>query len=434
MRIDKLSLKNFRGFAEVEFDFHPTFNLLVGENGSGKTSVLDALSVAAGSWFLGIGGHDTRHIQDGDIRKLAHQVGETTTFEGQYPVVVQSHGLVNGLLLPDEPLHWTRDIEKKGGKTRFKDATDIKRLAAEVEARVRRGESIALPLIAYYGAGRLWVPAKDMEGGGPVKDAPPPSRLDGYKTSIDPRINFPSLFRWLADEKYAAIESKKERNVFRVVKFAMRACLEGCESLDYEVREKTLVITMQRGERLPYHLLSDGQKIMLALVADIAIKAATLNPQLEDRVLEETRGVVLIDELDLHLHPRWQRHVVADLKKIFPQLQFFASSHSPQVIGETPHEEIILLKNNGTWTRPDASIGLHTNEVLREIMGADIVNAEAANEFEQIVHLIDDGEFEIAQSRIDDYRKRMGNVPELEASEVYMARVEALSDDGKEDG
>jgi predicted ATP-binding protein involved in virulence len=143
--------------------------------------------------------------------------------------------------------------------------------------------------------------------------------------------------------------------------------------------------------------------------------------------------VVIIDELDLHLHPRWQRHVVADLKKTFPKLQFIASSHSPQVIGETPHDEIILLKNDGTWTRPNASIGLHSNEVLREIMGAEIVNAEAAEEFAVISGLIDDGDFEAAQARINAYRQRMGNLPELEASEVYMARVEVLANDGKED-
>ncbi len=434
MRIDQLSLTNFRGFPNVAFDFHPKFNLLVGENGSGKTSVLDALSVAAGSWFLGIGGYDTRHIQDADIRKIALRAGETTTFEGQYPVVVEASGVIDGPFLSAEPLKWARDIEKAGGKTRFKQAATIKRLASEVEARVQRGEGIVLPLIAYYGAGRLWVPAKDMEGGGPEKEAPVPSRLDGYKTSIDPRISFPALFRWLANEKYVAVEKKQERQVFRIVKAAMRSCLAGCEALDYEIEQKTLVVTMRRGERLPYHLLSDGQRAMLALVADIAIKAASLNPQLEGRVLQETRGVVLIDELDLHLHPRWQRHVVADLKTTFPKLQFFASSHSPQVIGETPHDEVILLKTDGSWTRPDASIGLHSNEVLREIMGAEILNAEAAKEFESISKLIDDGEFGAAQARIDDYRQRMGNLPELEASEVYMAKVEALAEVGREDG
>lgn len=433
MRIDKLSLTNFRGFPHAEFDFNSKFNLLVGENGSGKTSVLDALSVAAGSWFLGIGGYETRHIQDTDIRKLALRNGESTTFEGQYPVIVEAEGTIDGVFLHTEPLKWSRDIEKAGGKTRFKNATNLKKLASEVEARVQRGEPVQLPLIAYYGAGRLWVPAKDMDSSGLDKDASPPSRFDGYKTSIDPRISFPTLFRWLADEKYTALDKKSERLVFRTVKHAMSSCLEGCKSLDYETSERKLIVTMSRGEQLPYHLLSDGQRAMLALVADIAIKAAMLNPQLEDNVLQETRGIVLIDELDLHLHPRWQRHVVADLKKTFPKLQFFASSHSPQVISETPHDEIILLKKDGSWTRPDSSIGLHTNEVLREIMGAEIVNACAAKEYEEIAKLIDDGEFELAQSRINTYRGLMGNLPELEASEVYMAKVEALAAFGKEE-
>jgi predicted ATP-binding protein involved in virulence len=430
MRIDKLSLTNFRGYSKLELTFHEKFNLFVGENGSGKTSILDALSVAAGSWFLGIGGHDSRPIQEGDIRKLAVHAGETSTFEGQYPVVVEAEGIIDGPFLPNEPLKWCRDIEKSGGKTRFKQAGAIKKLASDVEAQVKGGAGINLPLIAYYGAGRLWVPAKDMEGGDPDKDAAPPSRLDGYKTSIDPRISFPSLFRWMANEKYVALEKKEERKVFRAVKTAMCSCLEGCDSVDYVVAQKTIVIKMKDGGSLPYHLLSDGQRAMLALAADIAIKAATLNPQLEDRVLEETHGVVLIDELDLHLHPRWQRHVVSDLKKTFPGIQFFASSHSPQVIGETPHDEIILLKTDGSWSRPDASIGLHSNEVLRNIMGADVVNIEAGQMFCKISKLIDGGEFDQAKEQIYEYRRKMGNLPELEASEVYMARVEILAEEG----
>lgn len=433
MRIDKLSLKNFRGFAEAEFNFHPKFNLLVGENASGKTSVLDALSVAAGSWFLGIGGCATRHIKEQEIRRFMIKQGETMTLEEAYPVEVSATGIIDWTKPEPKQETWKRSIENAGGNTRFKEAVSIKKKATEIQVLVRNQQPVALPLIAYYGAGRLWALPKDMEAGASRKKNGLLSRFDGYKTSIDPRISFPNLFRWLREEKYVALEKQSERKTFQVVKAAMKSCLAGCENLDYDVSHQSLLVTLSSGRILPYHLLSDGQRAMLAMVADIAIKAATLNPHFEDRVLEETRGVVLIDELDLHLHPRWQRHVVEDLKRTFPQIQFFASTHSPQVIGETPHEEIILLKNDGTWTRPDASIGLHTNEVLREIMGADIVNAEAAKEFEQIAHLIDEGEFESAQSRIDDYRKRMGNVPELEASEVYMARVEALADDGKEE-
>ena len=425
---------NFRGFAEAEFDFHPNFNLLVGENASGKTSVLDALSVAAGSWFLGIGGCANRHIKADDVRCVVIQQGETMTMEESYPVEVSATGIIDWTKHTPNKETWKRDIENAGGKTRFKDAVVIKKKAAEIEILVRNGASVALPLVAYYGAGRLWVPAKDMEGGATEMNAGLQSRFDGYKTSIDPRISFSNLFRWLRTEKYVALEKQGERKTFHIVKAAMKSCLEGCESLDYDVSQQTLLVTLRSGRVLPYHLLSDGQRAMLALVADIAIKAATLNPQLEEHVLEETRGVVLIDELDLHLHPRWQRHVVADLKRTFPKLQFFASSHSPQVIGETPHNEIILLKSDGTWMRPDASVGMHSNEVLREIMGAEIVNADAAREFETISRLIDDAEFEAAQTRINAYRERMGNLPELEASEVYMAKVEALAEERKEEG
>lgn len=427
MRIDKLTVKNFRGFEDTSFDFRPQFNLIVGENASGKTSLLDALAVAAGSWFLGIGGHDTRHIREEDVRKVYIENPFLQTMEAQFPVSVEAEGAVPGVLLHDEPGRWSREIENAGGKTRFKKASWIKQAATEAERRVRRGDSIRLPLIAYYGAGRLWVPAKDMEGGEVDKHGPPPSRLDGYKTSIDPRISFPALFRWLANEKYVALDQREERQTFRVVKEAMRLCLEGCVSLDYEVGTKTLVAKMERGEKLPYALLSDGQRSMVALVADIAVKAAMLNPHLGESALIETDGVVLIDELDLHLHPRWQRHVVADLKRTFPKIQFFASTHSPQVIGETPHEEIIALKNNGEWIRPDASIGLSSNEVLTEIMGATIVNWEAEKKFQDIANLIEDGNFEGAQSLIAACRKQLGDVPELETSEVYMERVDALA-------
>lgn len=434
MRIDKLTIQNFRCFEEATFDFHPQFNLLVGENASGKTSVLDALSVAAGSWFLGIGGHDTRHIREEDVRKVFHENPFLRTLESQYPVSVEAEGVIPGLLLHNDPGTWSREIKNAGGKTRFKNATWIKKAAAEAESLVRRGQLIRLPLIAYYGAGRLWMSAKDMEGSEAHKHAPLPSRLDGYKTSIDPRISFPTLLRWLANEKYVALQKKAERNTFRAVKEAMRSCVEGCASLDYDVELKMLMVRMERGEALPYSLLSDGQRAMITLVADIAVKAALLNPQLNDAVLTETDGVVLIDELDLHLHPRWQRHVVADLKRTFPKIQFFASTHSPQVIGETPHNEIILLKNDRTWTRPEASIGLHSNEVLLEIMGATTVNREAEENFIAIAKLIDEGDFESAGALISQCRERLGTVPKLEASEVYMDRVDILAADDGDDG
>jgi predicted ATP-binding protein involved in virulence len=431
MRIDRLHLHNFRCFADLEMTFHPQFNLIVGENGSGKTSLIEALTVAAGSWFLGITDHKTRNIADLEIRRAPVQSGQSHNLEPQYPVVVEAEGLLLGSQGLDQPATWKREKLSKDGKTVSGRVPSIKRLAEEAERRVQRAVNTPLPLISAYGAGRVWVEPKDMEKNVPLEAMAVGSRLQGYQMSIDPRIDFTALFRWLAKEKLVALQEGAERFVFQVVKRAMRDCLEGCTSLDFDVIRNSVVADMSGGRKLPYHLLSDGQRAMLAMVADIAIKAAVLNPQLMDRVLAETTGVVLIDEIELHLHPRWQRHVVRDLKATFPRLQFFATTHSPQVVGETPHEQIRVLRSDGTWTQPQASIGLQTNEVLSEIMRAPTVNQEAAREFEEIGRLIDEADFDAAQQRIVTYRQRMGNLPELEAREVYMARVDALAGDAE---
>jgi predicted ATP-binding protein involved in virulence len=149
---------------------------------------------------------------------------------------------------------------------------------------------------------------------------------------------------------------------------------------------------------------------------------------LESRVLAETPGVVLIDELDLHLHPRWQRHVVKDLKAIFPAIQFFASTHSPQIIGETPPEEIILLKLDGSWERPSQSIGLDSSEVLRDIMKADSINAEVARDLDELERLLEETEFEAARSKISEIRGRYGELARTAGAEAYMARMDILAD------
>src|SRR4029077_13948125 len=124
--------------------------------------------------------------------------------------------------------------------------------------------------------------------------------------------------------------------------------------------------------------LSAGQRMMLAMVADIAIKAVTQNNFLVNpsalatafteptpRVLAETPGLVLIDELDVHLHPRWQRRVATDLKKTFPKIQFVCTSHSPQVIEELRPEEIIRLLPEGGYDVPAQSYGMDANWILQ---------------------------------------------------------------------
>jgi predicted ATP-binding protein involved in virulence len=270
-----------------------------------------------------------------------------------------------------------------------------------------------------------------MRGEGESNERMENNRLDGYLFSLDPRINFADLFRWLREERYVSLEKGGDRFGFAAVKRAMCACLEDCDGVDYHVSEKALIVETRSRGRLPFDLLSDGQKSMLALVADIAFKAALLNPQLGDRVLEQTPGVVFIDELDLHIHPRWQRRLVADLKKVFPAIQFFATTHSPQVVGETPPEQIMLLHRDGSWSRPKQTVGLSSNQVLEHIMGAEALNGEMATAFTAVFNLVEAGDFEAARKRIAELRGPAGHdFAELIEAENYMQSVEGVAREG----
>lgn len=432
MKITRLDLQNFKGFKEAHFEFNDQFNLVVGENGSGKSSLLDALAVAAGSFLLGVRGYDSRHIRPEDIRVESSSLGETPAPLPQYPVEVCAEGAVKDeqTLTGEWAITWKREISGNGGKTTQRDAKALKERAEKLVKQVQADKAVSLPVIAHYGAGRLWVPTRDMQGENiKVGDLKNPARLDAYTFCIDPRIKFTEIFAWLANEKYVALEQGYESEVFKIAKSAMARCVEGCSFLDYSVKEKDLFAAFEGRERLPFSMLSDGQRAMLSLVADIAIKAAILNPHKKATILEETSGVVLIDELDLHLHPKWQRQVVSNLKEIFPKIQFFASTHSPQVIGETPVEQIIVLRQDGSWFRPEASLGLNSNEVLRDIMEANYVSSAFTQQITELDDLLQEGEFEKAQEMIAALRKEFPNVPEFDRVEDYMTQVDELADE-----
>jgi predicted ATP-binding protein involved in virulence len=168
------------------------------------------------------------------------------------------------------------------------------------------------------------------------------------------------------------------------------------------------------------------------MVAEIARRACLLNSSyLGERVLEETTGLVLIDELDLHLHPRWQRRVIGDLKRIFPKIQFFATTHSPQVIGEARPEEIVLLTPEGQ-KRPPQSYGMDSNWVLECVMEAEGRDPTVAKEIAHLYDEIEDGKFEEARARIAKLRKEIGSFGDVEAAESYMWRVEHEGDEAAE--
>jgi predicted ATP-binding protein involved in virulence len=343
MRIDEIRLKNFRGFDEIQIKLNPNFNLIVGDNGSGKTAILEALTVAMGSFFLGLKNTDSRNIRMADIRLKAYENSE----EFQYPVEIESVGYISGI-----KLNWIRSLNSQKGNTLLNQPYMIKRLSETFDEKIRNGELFTLPVLAYYPTGRLWKDLVERKRKGQEKKIVA-SRLRAYKSCLQATLTFKIFVKWFEGKERSSFQKREEDISLRIIRSLLIRNIPDCKNLYYEYdldKVKGLKIEQLDGGILPFEYLSDGIRNLIALLADIAYSCLVLNPHLKESTLLETPGIVLIDELDLHLHPEWQKLIVQILKKEFPAIQFITSSHSPFLIQEMEEGQLIKLKNNTVST------------------------------------------------------------------------------------
>ena len=161
--------------------------------------------------------------------------------------------------------------------------------------------------------------------------------------------------------------------------------------------------------RIPMTQLSDGYRCTISLIADIAYRMAILNPQLLDHVLEETEGIVLIDEVDLHLHPSWQQRILKDLLSIFPKVQFIVTTHAPAVINSVDSDSLIILKDDEAITAPDETYGKDVNTILREIMEVSERPQDIKKLFGEFYELLDAEDYAEAEKKVNSLEKVLGN-------------------------
>ena len=356
MRVDQLHVENFKRFEELHLDLNPRFTLLVGDNGAGKTSVLDALAVAASIWLVDPPDssllNSRRGIWPNEIRLEPISSGDRTQFVERRPVLIKSVGEIAG-----EGIEWTRQIPEGGVKISNAAAKDARALIAEAFEVGEEGAGVLCPVVAYYGAGRAWLPSRArVEKGTP---SGPARRWEAFYDCFEERIRIGDLVQWFQREAIAAGNRKgRWRPGYEAVRLAILRCVPDADALWFDGDRSDIVLSMG-GEPCPFSNLSAGQKMMVALIADIAIKAVTQNAYLlpEDEldtdgerlpdVLRRTPGLILIDELDTHLHPTWQRRVVNDLKETFPAMQFVCTSHSPFVIQSLQAGDLRTLDASG---------------------------------------------------------------------------------------
>lgn len=359
MRIDKITLQNFRCFEQLEVEFLPNFNVIIGNNGTGKSSLLKALKIALNFFINEIDKREELNI-DKDIRIKYFE--KTHTIEKQLPAKLSFDSFLSNKL----PYKVNKEITNLGtgkvGTTDFTGANHIQDLLQNV----RNGAEIILPVIAYFSPFRKFETTnKEVEIIGAK------SRLVGYDNAIDEKFDFETFANWFKNQELIFLQEGKKDFRLELISKAVSFCIPNCESISYSIKLNTILAKFKDEKFTPIDLLSDGFKSMLAMVADIAYRCINLNPHLGENALEST-GVVLIDELDVHLHPNWQKKVVKMLKTAFPNIQFIVTTHSPLILHSLElGDRIINLEDNQVYYN-DNMFGRDANDTLLQLMDTKV--------------------------------------------------------------
>ncbi|MEW6347456.1 MAG: AAA family ATPase [Thermodesulfobacteriota bacterium] len=419
MRIETLVFQNFRCIRSLRLDFHPQMNIFVGVNGAGKSSVLDCLAVML-SRFVGrirSTALTGRFFTPSDITLgvgfTANTIRVTLDWDSS-----ESH------------LEWalTRQRKKEAPQTLYRFREMIA-FAKKLRAQLEEQDTLNIPLTLYYPVNRavLDIPLR-------IRKKHIFEQLSAYDQALSGQRNdFRLFFEWfrvredLENERRVRDPKYRDRQI-EAVRKAVEGFLPGFE--DLRVQRSPLRMTIQKeGLELAVNQLSDGEKCLLAMVGDLARRLAIANPSLTDPLLG--KGVVLIDEVDLHLHPSWQRMVVPLLETTFPECQFVLTTHSAQVLSHVQDVESVFLlriSDEGiSADHPESVYGLDSNRILEDIMDVPSRPEEIKGLMEALFERIARGELVAARAQLQQLKGKVRDDPELVKAEVLIRRMETAS-------
>jgi predicted ATP-binding protein involved in virulence len=426
MKVKRLELKGFRGFDEIVLDFdtnpqRPT--VFIGNNGVGKSSILDALAILL-SWFIN--------------RVKYNRKSRNNALNGKYPAqgkkvdkinLKNNHeiaDLIINIKYQNEDYYWSLSSSDENTLDLLNDLTD------NIRNGIKSNKITNIPTIIHYPVNRsvIKIPLEskinystdilntydEILGNDNDRNSSPksPSKIDTIlKSSI---FSFNIFFEWFRNIEDLENENRRDEPDYRnkelaAVRMAIHELISEFDNL--RVRRNPLRMTVNKkignkAEELTINQLSDGEKCLLAMVGDIARRLAIANPSLDDPLQGE--GIVLIDEIELHLHPQWQHKIIPRLTETFPNCQFIITTHSPQVLSHVQPENIYILQStpNGIIaSHPESSYGRDSNQILENIMGVSAYPEDIEKDLSELFRLIERNDLVGAKQLREQLASRM---------------------------
>ena len=409
-QLREIRVDNYRCFDELTLPLEDDTTILFAENGGGKTALLTAL--AMGLAVIQRDSPKTLKLKAGrDSRRgVPNDKGAP---EPAGPCEITWTAAVGDA----ETVTWSTAVQLVSGRARHRNRH---RQIFEAAEQVRV-PGVRWPLFAWYGVDRL-----ERLHGRSRKVELTRDRWEAYASALDPNLDEAPLLQWLQNEflgDTARRQQKLPERFFHaaVMEAAVRAT-PGATHAWYDAVEKDPVVRFEDGHEAPWSELSDGYHVFIALVADIARRAVMLNELDGVEAPARVEGVVLIDELDLHLHPRWQREALPRLREAFPRLQFIISTHSPQVLSSAENRQVRRLVDGQVQDRNVFVSGRDTNAILRDLMRTDDRDDDGVVALRRLHDAIDRGDDEQADRIYRELQRRWGaNDPALIRAKGFMA-------------
>lgn len=419
MRIKKLNLKNFRGFKELEIKF-PGSNLVVfvGINGSGKSSILDCLAMFLFQFVSELCGKSSRGnefvITDSDINIEAEETTNIITIDR-----------IHHPMASDNTFSWMIMKSRSPRKSRGAYPTTPSLYSSQVYEKISKNPDLNLTVLAYYQNQKIF-PGSTAKS---KKKEYEFNQFYAYENAFKKGVqDFNDFTTWFRLEEDWENEKKIEKgldfvnNNLEVVRRAIKNFLDeipstGLSNLHvvrskrdkpfrFDTSHNSSLVIEKGGENLRIDQLSDGEKMLLLVVSDLARRLSIANPGMDDSL--QGKGVVLIDEVDLHLHPQWQREVIPAMGKTFPNCQFITTTHSPQVLSNVEKENILILEDYQIVENTPFTYGRDSNSILYDLMNVEERPKKVKNELDKLYRLIDAEKVEEARMELKKLTNTLG--------------------------